>query len=93
MQTYHLTWATVGRQPILPNETARRQFLHALAMLPGAFILLFAIVDDHLHLVIQVDPKKFGLLQRSPTKVLRARAATRAAAAARVVRRAAAAAR
>ena len=74
MQTYHLTWATVGRQPILPTETARRQFLHALAAVAGAFILLFALVDDHIHLVIHVDPTKFGLLQRSLSKILRARA-------------------
>lgn len=74
MQTYHLTWATVSRQPIFSTEAARRAALHALAAVAGAFIVLFAIVDDHLHLVIHVDPKKFGVVQRSLTKVLRRRA-------------------
>lgn len=75
MKTYHLTWATVGRQPAFPTESARRDVLSAIARVGGRDIVLFAIVDDHVHIVAIVEPERLGRLRASVSRVLGARSA------------------
>ncbi|GDX82674.1 hypothetical protein LBMAG42_44850 [Deltaproteobacteria bacterium] len=75
MKTYHITWATKGRQPAFPTEEARRAVLHAIASVAGTFIVLFAIVDDHVHIVLRMDAARLAAIQASLTRVLINRAA------------------
>ena len=75
MRTYHLTWATAGRQPAFPAEAVRRAVLRAIAEVAGAFVVLFAIVDDHVHIIIVVEPDKLWVVQRALTMVLGNRSA------------------
>lgn len=51
MSYWHLTWSSDGRMPLFPNETARRRAVHALVRVAGPELVLFSIVDEHLHLV------------------------------------------
>ncbi len=80
MKTYHLTWATKGRQPAFPTEEVRRSVLHAIAAVAGECIVLFAVVDDHVHIVLLVDSARLARLQASLTRVLANRAAVELAA-------------
>lgn len=51
---FHLTYATWGRTPLFPDPRARRAFVRALvAHFPT--LVLFSLVDDHLHVVIAGD--------------------------------------
>lgn len=77
MKIVHLTWATEGRQPAFPAEEARRRVLRALASVAGGAIVLFAVVDDHVHLVLSLPPSPLHRLQASITKVLNHRSAVR----------------
>ncbi len=46
---WHVTWSTQGRRPIAPDEARRRALLRAVVDRTGAVLVLFSIVDDHLH--------------------------------------------
>lgn len=75
MRAFHLTWSTDGRQPAFPEESRRRGVLRAIATSGGESIILFALVDDHVHIVVYVDPVKLPMLVRSLSTVLTNRAA------------------
>lgn len=75
MRAYHLTWSTSGRQPAFPSEEVRRDVLRAVARVAGMHVVLFALVDDHVHVVVFVDSASLGRLSRSLTMVLTHRAA------------------
>jgi len=77
MKIVHLTWATEGRQPAFPTEEARRRVVRALAEVAGRDMALFAVVDDHVHIVVALPPSRLGRVQASITKVLNSRAAVR----------------
>jgi hypothetical protein len=52
MQLSHVSIATAGRLPMFADDAPRRAALHILAQrLPGQ-IVAFALVDDHLHLLL-----------------------------------------
>lgn len=75
MKIYHLTWATQGRQPAFPAEEARRAVLRVLASVVGRDIVLFAIVDDHVHIVLILNPARLRRVQAALSKVLNNRSA------------------
>jgi len=52
MQLVHVTVAARGRAVLAPNEAERRRIVRALARRHGQRVLLFALVDDHLHAVL-----------------------------------------
>jgi len=55
MKYWHLTFSSDGRHPLFPSECLRRAALWAIARVKKCEILLFCIVDDHLHLVIRCE--------------------------------------
>ncbi len=71
MQSYHLTYASDGRQALLPDEALRRRALHALARTVGDRVVLFCIVDDHIHVVLLCEAQPVGLLSRALPLALR----------------------
>ncbi len=73
MEITHLTWATIGRQSAFPTEAARRRVLRALATAVGDVLVLFALVDDHVHLVVRVEEARLRRVQGAVTRVLNSR--------------------
>lgn len=55
MQPWHLTIASVGRNTLFVDPTSLTRGDRTLARVAGHHLLLFAIVDDHLHLVLHCD--------------------------------------
>jgi hypothetical protein len=48
----HLTYATVGRVPLAPSPESRLALVRALARVAGGGTAMFAVVDDHAHVVV-----------------------------------------
>lgn len=72
MKLVHLTFTSVGRLPLAPSEPARRRVLHVLGRAAAGVVVLFALVDDHLHLAVYCDEARLGHLCRSLVLGLRA---------------------
>jgi len=54
MELWHTNFASTGRMPLLSNAEAHRPLaIWRLARLQIAGLVLFCIVDDHLHLVLR----------------------------------------
>lgn len=71
MRSYHLTFSAVGRHPLFPLEAARRAAVRALARVAGAWVVLFALVDDHVHVVVSCEEDRVGRLARAILLALR----------------------
>lgn len=55
MSLWHLTWSSRGRLRLLPDESGQRAAVRTLLRLGGDGLLLFSIVDDHVHAVVEAD--------------------------------------
>jgi len=75
VHTWHLTFSTDGRNPLFPDEYTRRRALRVLARVAGSRSALFAIVDEHLHLVLFCDRQRAGRLARATLIAVRPLAA------------------
>jgi len=53
MNLWQLRWSTEGRLAFFPDEARRRAAVRALVRVAGPRLLLFALVDDHVHAVIE----------------------------------------
>jgi hypothetical protein len=71
MGIWHLTFATDGRLPLFTDEGAIRRAVLALGAVAADEILLFAIVDDHLHLVVRCDVARRGRIECAVSLALR----------------------
>ncbi len=72
---WHLTWASDGRATLFPEEATRLAAVRALARVAGDWAMLFAIVDDHVHLALACDRKEAGRVARNGLVALRKLAA------------------
>jgi hypothetical protein len=54
MEFFHLTFASEGRMPLFTTEPKRCAGLHALARSARGKLVLFCIVDEHVHVVLAV---------------------------------------
>lgn len=54
MQLVHVTIASLNRSSLFPSLALRRRALHCIARVAGSAVVLFCIVDDHLHMVLLV---------------------------------------
>ena len=75
MATWHLTWASDGRTALFPTEPARLAAVRSMARVAGEWAMLFAIVDDHVHMVLSGDRKAAGRVARNGLVALRKHAA------------------
>jgi hypothetical protein len=57
MEFFHLTFASEGRMPLFATESQRCAGLHALARSAGGKLVLFCIVDEHVHVVLAVESR------------------------------------
>jgi REP element-mobilizing transposase RayT len=71
MELVHFTQATEGRRAIAVDEDERRRLVSALARTAGARLLMFCLVDDHLHAALR--GARLGLLVRDLRRLLRRR--------------------
>ncbi len=71
MRAWHLTWSSVGRHPLAPDEVSRRQIVGAIAKVAGGEVALFCVVDDHVHVVLWCDEKRRGTLSAGLTLAVR----------------------
>jgi hypothetical protein len=56
----HLTFSSDGRHPLFPTLELRRKAVRCIAAI-GPEVILFCVVDDHVHVVIHVtDPARSG---------------------------------
>ncbi len=62
---HHLTFASDGRLALFPDETVRRTALRSLVPLLADRALLFCLVDDHLHVVMNQDRPDAGRSARA----------------------------
>lgn len=51
-ETWHLTFVTQGRRPVAPGEPMRRVIVRAILRVAGEHVVLFCVVDDHIHVVL-----------------------------------------
>lgn len=72
MNTWHLTWSSVGRHPLAPDESVRRRLVRALARVAGGDVVLYSVVDDHIHVVLYCDEVRRGVLSGALTFAFRA---------------------
>lgn len=68
---WHITFAGDERQVLFPEEAQRRAALRAVARVAAGVLVLFAIVDEHLHLIVFGTRPKVGCLKRSVQLALR----------------------
>lgn len=65
MALWHISIAAQDRLPLFPEERLRRKALHVLARIAAKALVLFCIVDEHLHLVSVGDEVHKRQLRRS----------------------------
>jgi REP element-mobilizing transposase RayT len=71
MATWHLTLAAEGRQAFFPEEDERRLAVRTLARVAASRLVLFAVVDEHVHLVVTAGEDEVGRLARATLLALR----------------------
>lgn len=71
MNTWHLTFAADGRNPLFPVETSTRKAVRALGRVAGTSAALFNLVDEHIHLVLWCDRHRCGRLAQALLRALR----------------------
>lgn len=70
MSLWHISIESDERLPMFPGEILILRALHALARVAGKVMLLFSIVDDHLHLVSAGDIEFTRRLRQSILQAL-----------------------
>jgi hypothetical protein len=72
---WHVTIASDGRHPLLPAEDARRVAVRLLARVASGELVLFSVVDDHVHVVALAERARVAKLGRALVLGLRPLAA------------------
>lgn len=81
MKLWHLTFSSTTRHTLFPTEAQLRAALSKVLSIAGAELVLYDIVDDHLHLVVWCTEARRSVLQRVVLLGLRPLASTEIAAA------------
>ncbi len=71
MVPVQLTFASTTRHALFPEERRRREALHIIGRVAGGCVVLFALVDDHLHLVLLCEREAAGIHARALLLALR----------------------
>lgn len=58
--TWHLTLASTGRRPLASDPAQRLRLLRRLSAIAGPDLLLFHLVDDHAHVVLETNRTEAG---------------------------------
>lgn len=76
MQFWHLTFSSPTRLVLFPTEAQRRRAIAKIQAVAGAEIVLYGLVDDHLHLVLCCREARAAALSRALRLALRPIAST-----------------
>lgn len=71
MQLWHLTFSTDKRFVLFTDEIKRRRALRRIIGMASAELILYCLVDDHLHLVVLCTGKRAATLLRAIQLALR----------------------
>ncbi len=71
MTPWHLTLAARTRHTLFPDEGLRLEALRRLVRICGRALVLFCLVDDHLHWLVSCDEKRRGYIARSVSRSVR----------------------
>ncbi len=72
MQPFHITLASAGRITLFPEPAELLDAVRVLARVAGPRLLLFSVVDDHLHVVLQSEPESTRHAASGLSRALRA---------------------
>lgn len=72
MQLWHVSISTATRLPLFSTESLRRRAVRMLAEKAGSVMVLFSIVDEHLHLVSIGDWERTRRLRQSISRAVKA---------------------
>lgn len=76
MQFWHVTFSSPTRLALFPTEAQLRRALAKIQAVAGAEVVLYGVVDDHLHLVLCCSEARAAALTRALRLALRPIAAT-----------------
>ncbi len=65
MQLWHLSFASTNRLPLFSTEASRRMAVRALARTAPCELVIFSVVDEHLHLVSIGDAARTRRLRQA----------------------------
>jgi len=71
MPSWHLTFSSDGRSALFPDEALRCRAVRTVLRVAGRQLLLFCIVDDHVHVVVLCEADRVGRLARALLLALR----------------------
>jgi len=74
-QLWHLTFEAEGRRTLYESEATLRLAVRRLAEVAGARVVLFCIVDDHIHVVVRCTREEAAHLVQTINLALRSLAA------------------
>jgi len=60
MTYWHITIASENRMPLFPSEARRRQAVRAVVRVGSDCLVLFCIVDDHVHVLVVCAEERVG---------------------------------
>jgi hypothetical protein len=72
MGLWHLTLAARTRHTLFPDEALRLEALRRLVRICGAELVVFCIVDDHLHWVVRCDERRRIVIARAVRRSMQA---------------------
>jgi len=74
MKMWHLTFSSDGRNSLFINESSRLTAVRELARVAGGQIILFCLVDEHIHVAVLSESAVIGRIARSILLCMRQRA-------------------
>lgn len=75
-EQWHVTWAAEGRLPVAPEEERRRALARGIVSRAKDTLVLFAVVDDHIHVWLYGTREKLARAVRALDFLVRGLAAT-----------------
>lgn len=71
MALHHITLAAAGRRTLFRTEDSLRQTVRAISRVAGRRLVLFGLVDEHLHLVPRCSRTRAGRIAQSISLAIR----------------------
>lgn len=71
MECWHLTLSTRTRMPVARDEAGRRAVVRRIVEVAGAWLVLFCVVDDHVHVVLVCLGDRVGRVRAALVHALR----------------------
>lgn len=75
MRYWHISISSVTRLPLFPSEARRRAAVRTIVHVCAEFIVLFSVVDDHVHVIVVCTEERLGRVRAALWNALRPLAA------------------